>query len=176
MPFNQQMSFPCELNLHRTPDGLRLFRRPVKEIATLYGQQKQWHDVTLKPGDNPTHELSGDLWDIEATFETGDADAVGLRVRGEDIRYDAKAQTVTALGKTAPLKPDGNRVTLRVLADRASLEVFGNGGDVSLTSCFLPRQKEQGIDVYAEGGTAKLVSLTAHALHSAWHNPKTATP
>ena len=176
MPFNQQMSFPCEMNLRRTSDGLRLFRRPVKEIATLYTQQKQWRDVTLNPGDNPTRELAGELWDIEATFETGDASAVGLRVRGEDVRYDAKAQTVTALGKTAPLKTDAKRVTLRILADRSSLEVFGNGGAVSLTSCFLPRQEEQGIDIYAEGGTAKLIALSAHALRSAWHNPKTATP
>src|SRR2546425_388177 len=35
MPFNQQMSFPCTLTLHPTPDGLRLYRWPVREISNL---------------------------------------------------------------------------------------------------------------------------------------------
>ena len=31
MPFNQQMSFPCELSLRSTPGGIWLGRQPVKE-------------------------------------------------------------------------------------------------------------------------------------------------
>ena len=168
MPFNQQMSFPCELTLHRTPEGLRLYRRPVREIAALHEHTHTWHNLTLKPGDNPLHGLSGTLWDIEAEFEIQDAAAFGLRVRGEDIRYAVAEQTVTCLNKTAPLKSINHRVTLRLLADRTSLEVFGNGGQVALTSCFLPRAKEQGLTVYTEGGSVKLVALTVHSLRSAW--------
>lgn len=176
MPFNQQMSYPCEMTLHETPDGLRLYRQPIREITRLYAKPSgpnQWHNLALHPGDNPLNALKGELWDIEATFEIASASGFGLRVRGEDARYNVKDQTVTCLGRTAPLKPMGNRVTLRVLADRTSLEVFGNGGQVSLTSCYLPRPQETLLEAYAEGGTVKLVSLVAHPLHSAWPaNPK----
>lgn len=168
MPFNQQMSYPCAMTLHETPEGLRIFRQPVKEISTIYGKEQKWSNLELKPGDNPLQDVSGELWDIRAEFETGDATALGLRVRGENIRYDVNGRTVTSLGRTAPLKPQNHHVVLRVLADRTSLEVFGNQGQASLTSCFLPRQKDTSLSVYAEGGNAKLVSLSIHPLRSAW--------
>ena len=171
MPFNQQMSFPCELTLHRTSDGLRLHRRPVQEIASLYGKEQTWHHLTLAPGDDPLQSLRGDLWDIQAQFEVGTATALGFRVRGTDVLYDVKAQTLTALGRTAPLKLDGHRLTLRLLVDRTSLEVFGNGGEVSMSSCFLPPLDDKTLAVHADGGSAKIVSLTVQPLHSAWPRP-----
>jgi fructan beta-fructosidase len=54
------------------------------------------------------------------------------------------------------------------MQSRILLEVFGNGGRVSLTSCFLPGQKAQGLDIYAVNGTVKVVSLQARELRSAW--------
>ena len=36
MPFNQQMTFPCELTLRTTADGIRMFRKPVREIETIH--------------------------------------------------------------------------------------------------------------------------------------------
>ena len=168
MPFNQQMSFPCELTLHRTSEGLRLDRQPVREIAGLYEKGQQWHDQPLAPGDNLLRALSGDLWDVEAEFEVGTATALGFNVRGTEVRYDVKEQTLTALGRTAPLKLDGHRLALRLLVDRTSLEVFGGGGQVSMTSCFLPSLDDHSLAVSADGGSAKIVSLTVHSLHSSW--------
>ena len=45
MPFNQQMSFPSSLTLETTPDGPRLFRRPVKELALLHKERHAWQGV-----------------------------------------------------------------------------------------------------------------------------------
>lgn len=172
MPFNQQMSFPCELTLHRTPDGLRVYRQPVREIAGLYGQAQQWHDLTLAPGDNPLQALSGDLWDIHAEFEVGTATALAFRVRGAEVRCDVKGQALTMLGRTAPLKVDGHRLTLRLLIDRTSLEVFGEGGQISMTSCFLAPPDDRSLALFVDGGTAKIVFLTVHPLRSAWPRPE----
>ena len=172
MPFNQQMSYPCELTLHRTPEGFRLYRNPARELAGLHGKPHAWRNLTLQSGDNPLHGLSGELWDIEAEFELGNAAAFGLRIRGESVRYAVAQQTLTCLGRTAPLKPAQNRVKLRLLADRTSLEAFGNGGQVSLTSCFLPSPQEKGLEAFAEGGSVKLVALTVFPLDSAWREAK----
>ena len=178
MPFNQQMSFPCDLTLHQTPDGLRLRRWPAKEIDVLHAEGRKLRGLTLHPGDaNPLAGLAGDLWDIEADFEVPAAGAgasppgstaFGIRARGEDVRYNVADQTITSLGRHAALPITNHHVTLRLLVDRTSLEVFGNAGQVSMTSCFLPARHETGLSVYAEGGPITLVSLVAHPLRSAW--------
>jgi fructan beta-fructosidase len=169
MPFNQQMSFPCELTLHSTPDGPRLHRRPVREIAALRGKPHEVRDVTLRPGGEiPLPGAVGELWDIEAEFEPGDATAFGLRVRGADVHYTVADRTVACLGHYGALAPRQGRVTLRLLVDRTSLELFGDGGRLSMTTCFLPTPRDTGIEAYVEGGSAKLVSLKAYPLRPAW--------
>ena len=116
--------------------------------------------------------LTGDLWDVEAEFAlTPGVTAFGLKARGADVRYRVADGVVSCLGRQAPLKPEHGRIALRLLLDRTSLEVYGNGGEASLTSCFLPASSDMGLSIYAEGGAVTLVSLTAHPLHSAWPEP-----
>ena len=62
-------------------------------------------------------------------------------------------------------------LSLRVLVDRASIELFGNGGEVSMTSCFLPAERETRIRVEAVRGPIHIRSLVAHRLASAWQSP-----
>lgn len=170
MPFNQQMSFPCTLTLHDTPTGPCLFRWPVREISTLYAATTHQQNVMVTPGAaHPVTTLSGDLWDVEATFAPGaDVTAFGLRLRGADIRYDVSGGTLSCLGRQTPLALSSGKVTLRFLLDHTSLEVFGGGGAASLSSCFLPARGDSDLSMYAEGGAVTLVSLTTHKLHSAW--------
>ncbi|MHA1331668.1 MAG: hypothetical protein ACTSR2_11375 [Candidatus Hodarchaeales archaeon] len=47
MPFNQQMSFPCQLTLQTTPEGIRLYRQPIKEIENIYQKEYSWNNQIL---------------------------------------------------------------------------------------------------------------------------------
>ncbi len=164
MPFNQQMSFPCELTLRQTDDGLRLFRQPVQEIRKLYRQTHHVKPSTLNEGDTPLSDLHGEFWDITAEIELQTATEFGISVRGESVRYSVADKTLTCLGRSAPLTAQNNRITLRLLVDRTSLEVYGNEGQVSLSSCCLLAPENQSLHLFAHGGTVKLLSLTAHQL------------
>lgn len=160
MPFNQQLSFPTTLTLHRTPDGLRLHRLPVKEIELL-------HDVAA----NSVAELSGDVLDFTVVIEPRHAKRVGLRIRGETIAFDTIDESLSSGSCRAPLKPIGGRITLRILLDRTSIEVFANEGVISLSRCFLPdlNSKIEPPTFFAEdGGDARLISCEGHAVKSAW--------
>lgn len=168
MPFNQQMGFPNEMKLRKTADGLRVFLTPVKEIERLHAKSHQWKDVTLEPGgENPLAGLKGDLFHIRAEFELGDAQVVGFRIRGEPVSYNVKDGTLTALG-AAPLAPRDGRIELELLVDRTSIETYANDGRVSLSSCFLPRQANKSVEVFAHGGNARIVALEVHELKSVW--------
>ncbi len=171
MPFNQQMSFPCDLALRAFPEGLRLCRTPVPEIASLYDTTRGWHDIALNPSGNPLDGITGELFDIEADIVLGEASVIRLDVRGTPIAFSVKDAKLTCLDKAAELHPIGGRIALRVLLDRTSLEVYADGGRVSMTSCFLPQPVEKEIAIHAEGGSARIDSMKVHVLKSAWPSP-----
>ena len=166
MPFNQQMSFPHELRLRRTPDGLRLFSAPVREIELLHGRSHEWADLMLKPGDNPLSGLAGELFDITAEFKNVDARAFGLKVRGEPVVYSTADQRLTALG-SAPLALTGGVLRLRLLVDRTSIETFADDGRVALSGCFLPPTHNKALEVFTEGGAVTVRSLRVTELKTA---------
>ena len=93
------------------------------------------------------------------------------------MEYDAEAQTLSCLGKTAALRSIDGRVNLQLLIDRTSLEVFGNQGEVSMSFCFLPAAANHRLALRADGrsvhggsthGGARIESLVVHELRSAW--------
>ncbi|MCY3020721.1 MAG: glycoside hydrolase family 32 protein [Planctomycetota bacterium] len=168
MPFNQQMSFPCEMKLRTLPEGLRICRTPVKEIEALRAKEHKWNDATLKPGDNPLADISGDLFDVRAEFELGDATEFGFRARGQAVTYSVKDKKLSCLGRSAELAPIANRIKLQILLDRTTIEAFGNDGKVSMTSCFVPKVKDKSMEAFAVGGSVKIVSLSVYELKSAW--------
>jgi len=90
-------------------------------------------------------------------------------VRGEPVYYSVKSkQLMTGIAGSAPLELENGRLKLQVLIDRTSLEIFGNDGRVSISSCFLPPPSNTFIEAFARGGTAKLLSLEVHQLKSIW--------
>ena len=168
MPFNQQMTFQRELVLRSTGEGIRLFAYPVREIERLYTKTHRWADLALSPADNPLASLEGELWDLDAVIEPGKAAAVEWNVRGQAIRYDVARKMLSCLGKSATVEPADGRIEVRLLVDRTSIEVFANRGRIVMSFCFLPDVANRRLGIGAEGGPAKIVSLTARELESAW--------
>lgn len=169
MPFNQQMTVPRVLSLRTTPEGIRLFIEPVEEIEQLRGTAHRLTDVSLGGQPLTLDEPAGELFDIEAVIELGDAETVGLDIQGHRIEYSASSGELTALGHSAPLQAEDGRISLRILVDRTSVEVFANGGRVQLASCVLPDANRRGLKLFATGGPARVVSLNVWEVRSIWN-------
>ena len=150
------------------PEGIRLCKAPAREIAGLHAQTHEWKNTAVPPGENPLAKISGDLFDIEAEVEPGDAAEFGFVIRGAKVSYAVAGRKLSALGKSAELAPAPGPVKLRLLVDRASLEIFGNDGSVTMSSCFLPRPDDRKLAFYATGGAAKIISLQVRELKPAW--------
>jgi len=167
MPFNQMMGFPTLLTLRKTPDGIRMFAKPVKEIELIHGKKHACEAQTIADGKELAIGAAGDLFDIRAEFTAGKAGSFGIKVPGADVIYDVKAKTVSAGRVKAPLAPVDGKVRLQILVDRPSVEVCGNDGRIYITS---PRGKGQtkGVKVFARQAEAKLNSLEVFELKSAW--------
>ncbi len=171
MPFNQQMTFPCDLVLRSFPEGLRICRLPVKEIQGIYGKKHVWKDRLIRPGENLLKDISGDLFDIQLQADLAGAKEFGLKCRGEAITFSAEKRTLTCLGRQAPVEAANGHLTLRILVDRASIEVFADDGKAGMSSCFLPDPANRGLELFSNGGLPKIVTMTVQSLKSAWPKP-----
>jgi fructan beta-fructosidase len=168
MPFNQQMVVPVELSLRTTDDGPRLFAEPVRELSGLSGKERTCSNVELVPGQNPLADVHGELLRIVADVEPGQAESFGFVVRGVPVRYDAARKQLICKGTAAPLNLVDGRVRIEILADRGSVEVFGNSGRVALSVGGVLPANDLSIRAEASGSGAKLRSLKITELKSAW--------
>lgn len=164
MPFNQTVSFPDELTLRTTDDGIRMFAQPVKEIELIHRAKHEAPPQDLNAGSPVKLPVAGELFDIRAAFQIGDATTLGLDIGGNRIVYDIAKMK---LGE-APLKPVNGRIAMQVLVDRPMIEICGNDGRVAITEPREHRGMVNDIEAFAEGGKARLVSLEAFELNSIW--------
>ena len=192
MPFTQQMSVPAEITLRTTPEGIRIFRNPVKEIANLYSKSVKFENLTVDAANAKLATLKPELVDMSIAFvPAGD---LTLSVRGLKINYDAAKKefnftnTARVEGEKAgmltlppdkqrPYKDSGIRavaapevagkVKLRVLVDRASLELFVNDGQAAASFVVVPDPKNREIALTG-GGALKISTLEVNELKSMW--------
>jgi fructan beta-fructosidase len=68
----------------------------------------------------------------------------------------------------ATLPPHDGRIKLRIIGDRNSLEVFGNGGQVALSAGGLPSETDRAIRCSVEGSDGVLDKIQLKSLKSAW--------
>jgi levanase/fructan beta-fructosidase len=164
MPFNQQVSFPCELTLRSTPNGPRIYREPIKEIALLHNGQDSWTNHMLNANDVLPLEPSGRLFHIRVEVNIPSGARLIFNIRGVPVILTSK----TVESGTNPASVFDQIKTVEILVDRTSIETFVNQGEISATRFVLPH--ENGLSVKAEGGSVTIKSLTVYPLNSAWKN------
>jgi sucrose-6-phosphate hydrolase SacC (GH32 family) len=173
MPFNHQMAFPYELKLRRIGRALKLCSTPVREIEAIQYEPKTWSGLNLKPGDNPLADLSGDLWDLQTEFDPATAAEVGFEVSGRKISLKAsgpKTRRLESGASSVAMAGKDKIVSVRMLVDRSSMEVFAKDGEIVMPSCFIPREDGGRLKMFAEGGNAHVASLRAYKLKSIWRD------
>ncbi len=168
MPFNQCMLFPVTLALHETEDGLRMFANPVREIELLQDRRHLCENHTLKPSANPLKAVRGDLFHIRAEISPQQAEQVGFDLRGVEVLYDVDKQQLACRGRTAPLKLHDGRITLEILLDRTTIEIFGNDGRMYMPVASIPDDDNRSLGVFCRGGDAHIDMLEVFELRSVW--------
>jgi sucrose-6-phosphate hydrolase SacC (GH32 family) len=164
MPFNQQMTFPCDLTLRTVNRGLRVFRKPAREIEGLHGKEHAVGDLDLAAGESRPLKASGDLFRILADVEVPRGTTLTFRLRG--ARVAITEQSIACKSKPVPV--EGRVKAVEILVDRTSVEAIANDGEVSLSACFLPTDDRRAVS--ADGGAARVRSLRVIELKPAWGN------
>jgi fructan beta-fructosidase len=168
MPFNQQMTVPCQLTLRNTPDGPRLFAEPVDELKSLREMSKALTETQITPQTPLRSDIRGELLDVELELQGTPTSTASLTVRGIPVVFDFRKNELSCRNVVAPLEPVGERIRLRVLVDRGSIEIFGNDGRVTISVGATPRSDDQTVELSTKGGDLIVYSLNVAQLRSAW--------
>jgi fructan beta-fructosidase len=176
MPFSGQFSFPCELSLKKVSTGTYLCRQPAREIETLYGKEHVWKNENLIPGLNKNliKKIQGECFRIKGRFDIKNCDAFGIMLRvgkkspGTELMYNVKRNALTLQGATMGLAPIDNKITLDILIDRASVEVYANGGIACLSSLLFAPENDKDFVLFNTGGELLVEELTINEISPVW--------
>ena len=172
---NSLITFPIELTLRRTAEGLRLHQNPVAELERLRTGTVSVPDGTMVSDDAPLSvRPAGRLLDIELELTPAGAGALTLEILGKRIRLDLQAMELQfheALEDNdirAPLAPVDGRLDLRLLVDTIFLEIFSaRGRYYTPVRCAFP-QAAGAVHLRTTGGAARVDRLRIHELRSIW--------
>lgn len=188
-PWRGAMTIPRKVGLTATANGPRLIQQPVEELATLQDESHQLEDLTVSNESISDEGLQGTMYKIEAEIQLDDAERVGFRLRkGENeetiVGYDAVSEELfvdrrnsgtvsfhedfAADVQTAPLELNENTITLEIVVDKSSVEVFANGGERSITNLIFPSESSDQIEIFSENGSVRIINLNFQNLESVW--------
>ncbi len=169
------MILPRELSLK---EG-KLYQSPVREIERYRWNPIRFNNVKIGSRNELT-KVNGTKIELLFTLDLGDAKKVGIKFyqRGEhDARlyYDREQDRVIfdrsrmgveivhdpeekdASVRSVKVDVSDNRLSVRMFLDVSSCEVFLNGGERTMTGNVY--SEGNGISFFAEGGSAKIVTL-----------------
>jgi fructan beta-fructosidase len=165
MPFSQMMLFPCELTLRTTPEGVRLFCEPVKEIENLFSKKYSWQEIKGADANEKMKEVKSDLLHVKMNIEIVNNHSFEIRFKGEPVlTYDGSYDRMN--GAPYPgLKPGAYRFDIELLLDRTSVEVYIDKGKLFISQPLKKRRVEDGLNFR---GNVMIHSIEINEMKSIW--------
>ncbi len=182
-----------KLQLAASPKGYQLVQQPDQALQLLRGSAVNVTPRTV----NGTETLAEfqpqtNTYELEVEFDlaaaTGSRFGVNLCVQEEwpqrvVVGYDKQAANLyldrTSSGYvtfgpgfqsvvSAPYKPKGNVLKLRIFIDQSSIEVFTDDGERVMTSQIYPHPGGTKVQLFSTGGATVLKSMRAWPMRSIW--------
>ncbi|GAB5516180.1 glycoside hydrolase family 32 protein [Rhodopirellula baltica] len=169
-PWERNATFPVKIGLVTHEGKMKVTRTPIQAITTIYDDTTNWTNETITPEDENgglLKDVRAEAFDLTATFDLSDSTAgqIVFRVANKEIVYDIEKQLL--LGKS--LKPDHDKkLTIRMLVDWSSLEVFSAGGVFSYSEQFAFTPNDESVRLFTRGGNVALEKLQLNRVKSTW--------
>ncbi len=162
-PITHGISLPTEMSLRTTPEGVRLFSEPVKELEQLRGPEKKISRTQLRDRTSVPFDTKTNSFEAEVEIDVGSAKVLLLQVGSFRLDYNVGAEKLFG----QPYKLQNGKLKLRIFADVSIIEVFADDGRL----CVLRGIKNPAFSDFslrAEGGTATLTAGRFWPMKSIW--------
>lgn len=164
MPFNHMMLFPNELSLKTTPEGIRLFCVPAREISQLHTKKYEWKETNVDEVNKGLQQLKGELYHGVLDFEFDKGLGMELYFRGNPIiYYDGNYNSFNKINYINE-DPKSFRFKVEFLIDRSSFEAYMGNGKLFIADA-LRYSTDEGLKLK---GDLKVHSFELYELKSIW--------
>ena len=187
-PWRGAMGLPRNLSLKKTDGEWLLIQKPVDALKKLRADPVQLKDISVTA--KKELNIKSQQLEMEVSFQptTNSTAGVHLAVGNQNvfvIGYDAVSQKLfvdrsrcannsfnkefASLSRyETSLSPINGKIKLHVFFDRSIIEIFANDGIVVMTTQIFPDEKDNGVELFSEGGTTKFESIKFWEIRSAW--------
>ena len=166
LPVNGMMTFPTELTLRTTRNGLRLYSYPVRELSKLQHLQGSWTNLKADEATAKLRQFSNEhaLW-VKATIRLSHSTSAGLGLDGQNIvDYDLNRNTING-NFYSPEDIGSMELSFDILLDSTSAEVYIDGGAFSYV---MERRAHNGSGFNFWGTNIMVKNLEVYTLESIW--------
>ncbi|MBR5012081.1 MAG: GH32 C-terminal domain-containing protein, partial [Clostridia bacterium] len=126
--FASQMSFPTEMSLEKSGDEIYLASTPIKEIEKLYVNGGELCNLSLAKAQKV--ETGASALDIAFTMPYIHGEKFVINMFGTDLACDMEKNEIRCKNVKMPLSISGDKVDMRIIVDRCSVEIFADGGKI----------------------------------------------
>ena len=168
MPANAHFRVPWELTLHKTTEGYRIHRVPVKELEKLRGEELREKKLSVAPNKPFAPRLKTTDLDIELSVRPEEPGVLSIDLAGFKFSYDSEKRTLNAFGKSAPVELVDGVLKLRVLRDRLMAEVFANDGTVVMSGLQAVEEGKKPLELSVENGSFDIDAIAIWEMKSMW--------
>jgi fructan beta-fructosidase len=187
-PWRSGMTVARTLSLRKVGDAYRLLQKPSRELEQIRAAGQVAENVSLADAVILLNKAESELLDVELTVPAGAPFELSL-IKPESgvapILVDTEKGTLsfdrTKFGDTgfhgefpgihsSPLRAVDGKVTLRLLIDVASIEIFANGGESVISDLVFPKLGpwQFGFSYKGEGAPPKVERIAVYPLRSTW--------
>jgi len=189
-PWRGQMTVPRSVALETLPEGIRLVQQPIDAIALLRDQHFEWHGTNVAELNRMLQAAHHDSFELRTTAAPREGSFGWKLLAGNDVftevGYDGSRNELfvdrTYSGNTsfssdfpvrtaAPLATGNAPLSLTILADRSTIEVFAQGGRITITDLAYPLAGANGIEFYSRDSKPRQITVDLWSLRSTWTQP-----
>ena len=180
-PWRSAMTIPRELTLKETSNGIQLISQPIKQLTSLLemGSSKQVKDTISLSDAAYTMQVDADLvsTDVNENIQLlqwnnqwGDTLSLQYNPATAEIILNRLQSGPSAFNPSFNRIIRGKRIqangslSLQLIVDRSSIEIFADNGSLVLTALFFPSKPYQRVRVTSISSKIKAISAKYTAI------------
>ncbi len=188
-PWKGNQSIPRALSLVKNEFGFQLIQQPIEELKGLRSNE---YSITNQQVDGvvpvTVFQPEWNVYELKLSFKVSNRDQVfGVTLaqsdddKGVKITYDAASSTLELDRSGTPFSfaykrksvapihfPKDSVLDLHIFIDQASVEVFANDYQTSISSLAFTNVLSTALSLFSETGPTELLSLEAWDIASIW--------